>query len=247
MVAACEGGLAQGGQDEIISQFWSVWLELEKKLYRRCLQLMNGNVTEAEDALSSARLKAWEKVQKFAGQIENLSAWLMQLTGNLCKDLIEKNSRGPAAVEDIEWVGDNGVLCTASGVATPMMVLEREELYVVIRQAVESLPQGQRDTFVLHYYEALKHKEIVEALGISYDSVCQQISKARKQLKTKLRDYFCDEEKLEKGLGAKSPKLSCATGESKKAEDRVLWVEGEGVGYCIDCSRVRGRVRVRGL
>ncbi|MBC6474784.1 MAG: hypothetical protein GDA48_19910 [Hormoscilla sp. GM102CHS1] len=135
MVAACEGSLAQGGQDEIISQFWSVWLELEKKLYRRCLQLMNGNVTEAEDALSSARLKAWEKVQKFAGQIENLSAWLMQLTGNLCKDLIEKNSRGPAAVEDIEWVGDNG----------------------------------------------------------------------------------------------------------------VLWVEGEGVGYCIDCSRVRGRVRVRGL
>ena len=79
-------------------------------------------------------------------------------------------------VEDIEWVGDNGVLCTASGVATPMMVLEREELYEVIRQAVEELPQGQRDAFILHYYEELKHKEIVERLGISYDSVCQQIS-----------------------------------------------------------------------
>ncbi|MBC6479481.1 MAG: sigma-70 family RNA polymerase sigma factor [Hormoscilla sp. GM7CHS1pb] len=249
MVVACEGGLAQGGQEDIISQFWSVWLELEKKLYRRCLALMNGNVTEAEDALSSARLKAWEKVQKFAGQIENLSAWLMQLTSNLCKDLIEKNSRGPAAVEDIEWVGDNGVLCTASGVATPMMVLEREEQYVVIRQAVESLPQGQRDTFVLHYYEGLKHKEIVEELGISYDSVCQQISKARKQLKTSLRGYFCDEEELERALEPKVPNSPAPRGRAKKrkigscgSKEKVLatvstapdCVVGSGLADCKD-------------
>lgn len=194
MVAACEGGLTRGAQDDIISQFWSVWLEEEKKLYGRCLALMNGNVTEAEDALSQAKIKAWEQVQKFAGEIRNLSAWLMQLTSNLCKDINKKSSRGPAAVEDIEWVGDNGLACTASSMRSPEKVLETEEMSEKIRRAVASLPQRLRDTLVLYFYEGLKHREIAERLGISYDNVCKRISLARKQLKTSLRGYFRDEE-----------------------------------------------------
>jgi len=177
---------------------------------------MNWNITEAEDALSIAKIKAFKKVQKFAGQISNLKAWLMQLTSNLCKDIISKRSRGPGRVEDIEWVGETGVLCTASAVATPMMVLEMSETYVAIRRAVASLPQGQRDTFVLHYYEGLKHKEIVERLGISYDSVCKRISLARQQLKRKLRGYFCDEEELETALEPKLPKSPTPRGRAKK-------------------------------
>jgi len=119
----------------------------------------------------------------------------------------------------------------------------------VIRQTVESLPQGQRETFVLHYYEALKHKEIVEALGISYDSVCQQISKARKKLKTKLREYFCDEEKLERALEPKVPNYPAPRGRAKKrkigscgSKEKELatvstapeCVVGSGLGDCKD-------------
>jgi len=218
MVTACEEGLTLGDRNEIITQFWSVWQKLEKKLYSRCLKLMNGNVTEAEDALSEAKLKAFVQVQKFADQIKNLNAWLMQLTSNLCRDIIEKNSRGPAAVEDIEWVGDNGVLCTASAVATPMMVLEREEQYVVIRRAVESLPQGQRDIFVLHFYEGLEHEEIVERLGKSYDSVCSQLYKARQRLNTLLMGYFCDEEDLDRALEPKRKKSSTPKKRAKKGK-----------------------------
>ena len=53
MVTACERGykrdrgLTQGGPDDIISQFWSVWPEHEEKLDRCCLEFMNWNVTEA--------------------------------------------------------------------------------------------------------------------------------------------------------------------------------------------------------
>jgi len=46
-----------------------------------------GNPTDAEDALSRAMLKAWEKVQKYAaGEITNFKAWLT-LTRNLCVDI----------------------------------------------------------------------------------------------------------------------------------------------------------------
>ncbi|MGK7899977.1 MAG: RNA polymerase sigma factor, partial [Hormoscilla sp.] len=160
---------------------------------------MKGNVTEAEDALSQARIKAWEQVQKHASKIGNLKAWLIKLTINLCKDIIDKRSRGPAAVEDIELVGDDGALCTASSVPLPEKVLETNETSEKIRRAVASLPQKQRDTFILHFYEGLKHKEIVERLGISYDNVCKRLSLARQGLKKALQSYFRDEEqKLQK-------------------------------------------------
>jgi len=54
---------------------------------------MGGNPIDAEDALSRAMLKAWEKVQQFAGEIANLKAWLTRLTHNLCVDIHRERSR----------------------------------------------------------------------------------------------------------------------------------------------------------
>ena len=95
-------------------------------------------------------------------------------------------------MENIEWVGDIGVLCTASSVPSPEKVLEKEEKSEQIERAIASLPQRQRDTFVLHFYEGLSHREISERQGISYDNVCKRISKAREHLQTLLRGYFLD-------------------------------------------------------
>ena len=63
---------------------------------------MNFNQADAEDALSEAIVKAWDKVRKFAGKIANLSAWLTTLTRNLCLDIMGKRSRGAIGVDDIE-------------------------------------------------------------------------------------------------------------------------------------------------
>ena len=76
------------GSEDIVSQFWQLWQEMQDQLYRCCLRLMNFNSTDAEDALSQAMLKAREKVLRYAGKIRNLKAWLMQVTRNLCIDII---------------------------------------------------------------------------------------------------------------------------------------------------------------
>ncbi|NEO94797.1 MAG: hypothetical protein F6K56_33240, partial [Moorea sp. SIO3G5] len=49
-------------------EFWQQWQQYRDYLYHRCLRWMGGNPTNAEDALSRAMIKAWEKVQKFAGK-----------------------------------------------------------------------------------------------------------------------------------------------------------------------------------
>ncbi len=66
--------------------FWWLWQKYRHYLHSCCLKWMGGNPTDAEDALSRAMLKAWEKVQKYAGKISNFKAWLTTLTHNLCMD-----------------------------------------------------------------------------------------------------------------------------------------------------------------
>jgi RNA polymerase sigma-70 factor (ECF subfamily) len=55
--------------------------------------------TDAEDALSRAMLKAWEKVQKIGVEIDNFKSWLSTLTRNLCVDIHRERSRGANRVE----------------------------------------------------------------------------------------------------------------------------------------------------
>ncbi|NEO30482.1 MAG: sigma-70 family RNA polymerase sigma factor [Symploca sp. SIO3C6] len=145
---------------------------------------------DAEDALSQAMLKAWEKIQKYAGKIDNLQAWLVQLTRNLCIDIIRQRSRGAAGVDSLEWVGATDNVDTASVVDTPEKALEKEEKATVIKDAIASLPERLRNTFILHFYQQRTHTEIAEEQGISYDNVCKRISLARKELKERLRGYF---------------------------------------------------------
>ena len=178
----------------LISQFWQQWQESRDQLYRCCLKMMNSNPMDAEDALSQAMVKAWEKVQKFGEKITNLKAWLYQVTRNFCIDIIRKRSGGAVGVESIEWVGNTEEVITTGTVECPESVLEREERSERIRGAIAELPEKLRETFILHFYRELSYNEIAEQQGISYDNVCKRISLARKQLKEKLSAYFRDSE-----------------------------------------------------
>ena len=115
------------GNSDLTSVFLEKWTKYQDQLYRCCLKLMNSNPTDAEDALSQAMLKAWEKVQKYAGKIANFKAWLFKLTRNLCIDIIRQRSRGAAGVESIEWVGETDEMGIASTVASPERFLEKKD------------------------------------------------------------------------------------------------------------------------
>ncbi|HEY9299140.1 MAG TPA: sigma-70 family RNA polymerase sigma factor, partial [Phormidium sp.] len=92
----------RGCNDELGKAFWQLWQQYRDYLHRCCMKWMRGNSTDAEDALSRAMLKAWEKVQKYAGEITNFKAWVTRLTHNLCVDIHRECSRGANRVEDIE-------------------------------------------------------------------------------------------------------------------------------------------------
>ncbi|MEG4170601.1 MULTISPECIES: sigma-70 family RNA polymerase sigma factor [unclassified Microcoleus] len=174
--------------------FWQQWQQYRDYLHRCCIKWMGGNSTDAEDALSRAMLKAWEKVQKYAaGEIYNFKAWLTTLTRNLCVDIYRERSRGANRVEDIEGYAS----CEEQGLVrsedTPYCAMETDEKRIVIRRAIDNLPPRLRETFILHFYQELSYPEIAQQQEISYPNVCKRISQARAILREELRGYFIGE------------------------------------------------------
>jgi RNA polymerase sigma-70 factor (ECF subfamily) len=179
---------------DIQSIFWQQWQEYRDCLYRCCIKWMGGNPIDAEDALSLAMLKAWEKAQKFAGEITNFKAWLTTLTRNLCVDIHRERSRGANRVEDIEVYASGEEQGLVAVENTRLCAMENSERKMVIRRAIDNLPTRLRETFILHFYQELSYPEIAQQQEISYQNVCKRISQARKILLMELRGYFIGEE-----------------------------------------------------
>lgn len=182
----------RSGSDDFSATFWQFWQQYQDDLYRCCLKWMGGNPTDAEDALSRAMLKAWEKVQNIGVEIANFKAWLTRLTHNLCVDIHRERSRGANRVENINTIPEE--LGLVSFEDTLDCAIETDEKRIVIRSAIDNLPIRLRETFILHFYQELSYPEIAQQQDISYDNVCKRISQARAILRLELRGYFIGSE-----------------------------------------------------
>jgi RNA polymerase sigma-70 factor (ECF subfamily) len=219
----------RGCNDELGKAFWQLWQQYRDYLHRCCIKWMGGNPTDAEDALSRAMLKAWEKVQKYAGEITNFKAWLTRLTRNLCVDIYRERSRGANRVEDIEGYASGEEQGLIPSEDTPESAVETGEKRIVIRRAIDNLPTRLRETFILHFYEELSYPEIVQRQEISYQNVCKRISQARKILRLELRGYFIEEEGTDTDKSVPSTATESAIGEMSQGNAPVEPIVGETV------------------
>ncbi|BAZ25895.1 ECF subfamily RNA polymerase sigma-24 factor [Kalymmatonema gypsitolerans NIES-4073] len=209
--------------------FWQQWQQNRDYLYRCCIKWMGGNPTDAEDALSRAMLKAWEKVQKYAGEIDNFKGWLSTLTHNLCVDIHRERSRGANRVEDIEVYASSEEQGLVSFEDTPESAMETGEKRIVIRRAIDNLPSRLRQTFILHFYQELSYPEIAQLQEISYQNVCKRISQARKILREELRGYFIGEDGTDKDSSVPPAATESAIEEMSEGNAGVEPIVGETV------------------
>ena len=228
----------QGCSEDLGKGFWQQWQQYQDYLHRCCIKWMGGNPIDAEDALSRAMLKAWEKVQKFAGKINNFKAWLTTLTRNLCVDIYRERSRGANRVEDIEGYAsfeEDGLLRSEH---TPEIALETGEKRMVIRRAIDNLPPRLRETFILHFYQELSYPEIAQQQEISYQNVCKRISQARAILRLELRGYFIEEEATDRDKSVPPTATESAIGEMSQGNGGVEADAGETVTLSVAVEEV---------
>ncbi len=172
------------------TNFWQQWEQHQDYLYRCCLKWMDGNAANAEDVLSRAMLKAFEKTRDCIDAIANLKAWLTRLTYNLCMDVHRENKRMRDSVESWEVMIEKGEEGLVSLYHSPGSIALRSELATIIHRAIDNLPALLREPFILYFIEEKSYLEIAQELGISYDNLRKRISQARKILQKPLARYL---------------------------------------------------------
>ena len=130
---------------------------------------------EAADELTQdVFVRAWQKLGSFRGE-SSFGTWLHRLAVNVIIERFRTETTRRQRLHDGEEIFD-----TLSGpTRTPDLSMDFEA-------ALEKLPDGAREIFVLHDVEGYKHHEIGSLLGISAGTSKAQLHRARMILRRHL-------------------------------------------------------------
>lgn len=137
---------------------------------------MLNDSAEAEDVAQEAMMRVWRVAAEWEDRGVKFSTWLHRVALNLCYDRLRKR-RGVDLDEAPEQVDP-----TPSVEARMTAAESRSEL----AEALQTLPERQRQAIILRHYEELSNPEIAEALGVSVEAVESLLSRGRRALKARL-------------------------------------------------------------
>ncbi len=141
------------------------FIRYKDDVYRLALSYTR-SIQEAEDVCQTAFLKLMEQPEITPGKEK---AWLMQVTANLCRNLLRSG-----------WWRKTAPLEDTAAVEPPR--------YSHVYQAVMGLQPKYRVVVYLRYYEAYTTQEIAQLLHISQTAVTTRLNRARQMLKEQLKE-----------------------------------------------------------
>ena len=151
-----------------------------ERLYRSHVTRVYGLVRrmlsddDADEVAQDIFVRAWQKLGTFRGEAA-FGTWLHRLAVNVI--LARRETLGTRRKRYLE--GD---------AALEMIPTRRHgpELAMDFESAMERLPDGAREVFVLHDVEGYRHEEIAEMLGLATGTSKSQLHRARMALRRHL-------------------------------------------------------------
>lgn len=132
------------------------------------------NQADAEDLHSTVFLKVYQKFDTFDQTKASVSTWIYTITKNTVTDFFRTRHVHSEIEEDILDEGDEyqGIL--------------DEETLNELADAMEKLPERERDLIILHYYTGLTLKEVAVKMGMSYSNTKLVHNKALMLLRNRM-------------------------------------------------------------
>jgi RNA polymerase sigma-70 factor, ECF subfamily len=149
--------------------------------YRVAYRLL-GQEADALDAVQDGFVKALTHLSAFQGR-SSFKTWLLRVVSNAALDLGRQRGRREIRSLDGLAAGDPDSPLIFDN---PAHGLERADLRQFIREALFSLSEAQRQTFILHADGGLSYREVAEALRISVGTVMSRLFYARQKLRAYL-------------------------------------------------------------
>ncbi|MGQ0604699.1 MAG: sigma-70 family RNA polymerase sigma factor [Anaerolineales bacterium] len=183
---------ARGGNHEEFSRLIEPY---RRELQVHCYRLL-GSFHDAEDLTQETLLRAWRKLDTYAGQA-SLRAWLYKIATNACLDELKKRPRralvqashpstdpqaplAPPIVEPVwlepypdEWLPE----ATAAGPEARYSA--HESISLAFLAALQILPPRQRAILILGDVLDWRASEVAELLGLTVSAVNSALHRAR--------------------------------------------------------------------
>jgi RNA polymerase sigma-70 factor (ECF subfamily) len=173
VIAQVLGG--QSGAFELLMRRYN------ERVYRAARSIVRDD-REAEDVMQQAYLNAFAHLRQFNGSAR-FSTWLTRIAINEALARIRKQSRHEEFDEERH---DAEQLMSRAPFESPEQQAFAHELRTLLESAIDRLPDGMREVFVLREVEGLSTAEVAACLDVSEDVVKTRLSRGRAALRRSL-------------------------------------------------------------
>ena len=154
-----------------------------ERIYRAARAIVRDE-QEAEDIMQQAYVNAFTHLRQFNGSAQ-FSTWLTRIAINEALARVRRRGRYEAFDDDLPNVEP---FMSGNPVQNPERQAFVGELRGLLEWAIDTLPDGMREVFVLREVEGLSTAEVAESLGVSEDVVKTRLSRGRAALRRALLD-----------------------------------------------------------
>jgi RNA polymerase sigma-70 factor (ECF subfamily) len=148
-----------------------------ERMYRVARAIVRDD-SEAEDVMQQAYVNAYANLRQFAGKAR-FSTWLTRIAVN--ESLARARRRGKYQLYDD--VSNVEPFMADQAHLDPEREAFSGEVRALLEWAIDRLPDGAREVFVLREVEGLSTGEVADALGVSEDVVKTRLSRAKAALR----------------------------------------------------------------
>lgn len=162
----------------------------QARIYRLAYRLLR-SAPDAEDAVQEIFLKAYQNAGRFT-PTGTVAAWLNRIAANHCLNLIRARTvRQEVSFSETDDSGRTGeeTWMDRGPASDPLAVVTGKELAGILQQALDRLPENQRQALILKRFADLSYQEIGDLLGLSSGAVDGLLKRARQTLKQVLEEY----------------------------------------------------------
>jgi len=139
------------------------------------------NKEEAEEVAQEVFLKVYLSLNTYQPKTK-FSTWLFKIVVNSCLNKLRDKKKFSASQLDEDF--------PAPSEDQPDKSLEQEELRMLVRNAVDSLPENQRAVILLNQYENFSYQDMAKILDCSVSAIESRLFRAKESLRTKLSQYI---------------------------------------------------------
>jgi RNA polymerase sigma-70 factor (ECF subfamily) len=171
--------LTQAAANGDMVAFEEVYQRHHRRVYSICLRMLQ-NAHEAEDLTQDVFIQLYRKIGSFRGD-SAFTTWLHRMTVNqVLMHFRKRNVKFEKVTEEGETPDQ-----IVPGTANPrkMPIVDK----IALENAIDQLPDGYKNVFVLHDVEGFEHEEVARILGCSVGTSKSQLHKARLKLRKLLK------------------------------------------------------------